>query len=76
MPQTVEQASKTIVQDQGQAFIKYHNEFINKSLCEKLWILTKALPTYVWYKYFAPNGDMYTYRALQNYLAKKVNNHV
>lgn len=68
----LERASRACVRDGGSTYREYHEGFRQKSLCTKLWLIFKALPSYVWYTWFAPAKDRYIYRALRAYLARQI----
>lgn len=72
--QKLENASRACVRDGGATYREFHDEFGRKSLCCKLWLIARALPTHVWYSWLAPAKDKYTYRALRAYLSRQIKN--
>lgn len=71
--QNLESASRRCIQNGGTEYREYHEAFKQKSVCVKLWLICKAMPSYVWLTWFAPVQDKYTYTALRSYLSRQIN---
>lgn len=68
----IENVSGYVLRDGGEDYRRFHSTFKNYSFCYKLGLIAWYYPSYIWYTWFAPAVDKYTYKALRNYLGKKV----
>jgi hypothetical protein len=68
----LEDLSKWTVKDNNETYREYHEEFCRKSLCEKIWLILKALPMHLYNVYWAPENQKYLYLALRTHLEKSL----
>lgn len=66
--QTLEEVARQEVQTGGQHYVEFHRQFKRKGICEKLYLVLRTIPCYVFYTWFAPAAESYMYKGIISYL--------
>lgn len=66
--ETLEEVARQEVQSDGQQYLTFHRRFKQKGVCEKLYLILRAIPCYLFYTWFAPAAESYMYKGIISYL--------